>query len=321
MKNNTKKIIILVIGLLLFSAILSSLCGIGSLGIRLFHHGTSGTAKTWTLKENFSNIQIKSKTGSVRFYVSSDRSAKVVWSGSKNTKLTVETNWGTLSVVEKYKLPWFLRPTALFDSSEIQVWLPKESYKELYARSDTGSIMIPSGFSFDKADINTDTGSIDFRSGVRDDLKINSDTGRITVSGIKPGNMRLNSDTGEISATNVKASKDIRLETDTGRITVIDLSCQKLDVKSDTGSLSLTNAIAADKMDLESDTGSIRLDRCDGGSIEIETDTGAIQGTLLSEKIFTAKSGTGKVNVPESTYGGPCSIKSDTGSITIEIVR
>ena len=59
MKNNTKKIIILVIGLLLFSAILSSLCGIGSLGIRLFHHGTSGTAKTWTLKENFSNIQIK----------------------------------------------------------------------------------------------------------------------------------------------------------------------------------------------------------------------------------------------------------------------
>lgn len=321
MKSNTKKIIILVIGLLLFSALLSSICGISSLGFNFFRRASSGSAKTWTLKENFSNIDIKSKTGDIRFYESSERSAKVVWSGSKNTKLIVKTQWGTLSVQEKYKLPWFLRPVSVFDSSEIQVWLPKETYKELSAKSDTGSIVIPAGFTFDKAVIDTDTGPIDFRAGVRDDLKIDSDTGRITVNGIRPTNMRLDSDTGEISAANIKASKDIRLETDTGRITVTDVSCQKLDVKSDTGSLLLTNALAAEKLDLESDTGSIRLDRCDGGSVEIETDTGAIQGTLLSEKIFTAKSGTGKVNVPESTNGGPCNIKSDTGSITIEIVR
>ena len=321
MNNNTKKIIILVIGLLLFSAILSSLCGIGSLGIRFFRSGSSGSAKTWTIKDNFSDINIRSKTGSIKVYRSTDRNAKVVWSGSKNTKLSVGNEWGTLKIEEKFKLPWFLRPVSIFDSSEIQIWLPKESYDDLSVNSDTGSVVIPSGFSFTKAVVDTDTGSVDFRAGVREDLKIKSDTGRITVSGVRPNNMNLNSDTGELNVTNIRASKDIRLETDTGRITVMDLSCQKLDVKSDTGSLSLTNAVAADKMDLESDTGSVRFDRCDAGSIEIETDTGSIQGTLLGEKIFSAKSGTGKVSVPESTSGGPCTIKSDTGSISIEIVR
>ena len=321
MKNNTKKIIILVIGLLFLSAVLSSLCGISSLGIRFFRTSTSGSAKTWTLKENFSDITIKSKTCSIKFYKSSDRNGKVVWTGSKNTKLSVGTNWGTLLVEEKFKLPWFLRPISIFDSSEIQIWLPKESYDDLSVKSDTGSIVIPTGFSFNTAVVDTDTGSVEFRAGVSEDLKIDSDTGRITVNGIRPANMKLNSDTGELNVTNIRAKKDIRLETDTGRITVTDLSCQKLDVKSDTGSLVLTNVIAADKMDLDSDTGSIKLDRCDAGSIEIETDTGSIQGTLLGEKIFSAKSGTGKVSVPESTHGGPCTIKSGTGSISIEIVR
>ena len=321
MNNNTKKIIILVIGLLFISAVLSSLCGIGSLGIRFFRTSTSGSAKTWTLKENFSDISIKSKTGSIKFYRSSDRNAKVVWSGSKNTKLSVGTKWGTLTIEEKYKLPWFLRPVSIFDASEIQVWLPKESYDDLAVSSDTGSILIPSGFSFDKAKVDTDTGTVEFRAGIREDLKIKSDTGRITVNGIRPNNMHLNSDTGELSVANIKASHDIHLKTDTGRITASDVSCQKFEAESDTGSLFLTNVIAAEKMDLESDTGSIKLDRCDGGTIEIETDTGAINGTLLSDKVFSAKSGTGKVTVPETTYGGPCTIKSDTGSIIIEIVR
>ncbi len=321
MKNNTKKTIILVIGLLLFSAVLSNLCGIGSLGIRFFRRESSGSAKTWTLKDNFSDINIKSKTGGIKIYRSSDRSAKVVWSGSKNTKLSVETNWSTLSVEEKFKLPWFLRPVSIFESSEIQIWLPKDTYDGLSVNSDTGSVVIPAGFSFKTAVINTDTGSVDFQAGIREDLKIESDTGRITVNGVRPNNMRLNSDTGELMVKSIRASKDIRLETDTGRITITNVRCQKLDVKSDTGSLSLADAIAAEKMDLESDTGSIKLDRCDAGSIEIETDTGSIQGTLAGEKIFSARSGTGKVIVPESTSGGSCTIKSDTGSINIEIVK
>lgn len=321
MNSNTKKIIILIIGLLFISAVLSSLCGISSLGINFFRRGSSGSANTWTLKNNYSDIRVKSKTSSIKFYQSSDRNTKVVWSGSRNTKLSVRTNRSTLNIEEKYRLPWFLRPTGIFDSAEIRIYLPKELYDDLIISSDTGSIVIPTGLSFEEANINTDTGSVDFRASIKGDLKIESDTGRITVNGVRPANMRLNSDTGEVSAANIKASKDIRLETDTGRITVTDVTCQKLEVKSDTGSLSLTNAVAADKMDLDSDTGSIKLDRCDAGSIEIETDTGSIGGTLLSEKIFSAKSGTGRVSIPESTYGGPCQIKSDTGSITIEIVK
>ena len=100
MKSNTKKIIILVIGLLLFSALLSSICGISSLGFNFFRRASSGSAKTWTLKENFSNIDIKSKTGDIRFYESSERSAKVVWSGSKNTKLIAKVQSAPVPIAE-----------------------------------------------------------------------------------------------------------------------------------------------------------------------------------------------------------------------------
>ena len=68
-------------------------------------------------------------------------------------------------------------------------------------------------------------------------------------------------------------------------------------------------------------TGDVRLDKCDAGEIEIETRTGDISGSLRSEKIFIARSDTGRIEVPETLTGGKCKIISDTGNIDITIVR
>ena len=103
------------------------------------------------------------------------------------------------------------------------------------------------------------------------------------------------------------------------KITLTNVSGEDLSAKSDTGSLSLTNVTAADSMKLETDAGSISLDRCDAWKLEIESDTGSVTGTLLTEKVFTVKSSTGRIDVPESAFGGECRIKTDTGSITIAI--
>jgi hypothetical protein len=45
-----------------------------------------------------------------------------------------------------------------------------------------------------------------------------------------------------------------------------------------------------------------------------------VSGSLLSNKVFTAKTDTGKVSVPNSSNGGKCEITTDTGKIIIEIV-
>ena len=58
----------------------------------------------------------------------------------------------------------------------------------------------------------------------------------------------------------------------------------------------------------------------DAAEIEINTSTGDVRGSLASGKQFDAKSGTGKVRVPENSEGGSCKIYASTGNIDIKIV-
>ena len=57
----------------------------------------------------------------------------------------------------------------------------------------------------------------------------------------------------------------------------------------------------------------------DAGEIFIKTTTGSVKGSLLSSKIFMARSDVGKITVPRTTTGGICEIETDTGTINITI--
>ena len=320
MSSNTKKLIILVAGILLLSGFLSMVCGFSSLGFSLLNRNTSrGSAKTFQISGSFSDIDVDSQTGNIRFHDAGRDKARVVWSGSNIMKLSAGTRGSTLKITEKYRLPWFLRIGVISEKSEIDIYLPRQDYKKVSIESDSGDIYVPSGFSFSEAEIETDTGSIEFQADISKNLKIESDTGQIRCSNSRAETLEINSDTGAIHITDVRTAKDFKAKTDTGKISLTNVRSEELSAKSDTGSLSLTNVVISDFMKLETDTGSISLDRCDAGKMEIESDTGSVTGTLLTEKIFTVRSSTGRVVVPESTFGGECKIKTDTGNITIEI--
>ena len=70
---------------------------------------------------------------------------------------------------------------------------------------------------------------------------------------------------------------------------------------------------------LASSTGDVDLIDSDSDTFDIETSTGHVKGTILTTKIFDAKSDTGKVDVPLSGTGGLCKIRTSTGSIEIKI--
>ena len=70
-------------------------------------------------------------------------------------------------------------------------------------------------------------------------------------------------------------------------------------------------------MNITRSTGDVELDNCDGKSISIETNTGDIKGSLKTPKIFETKTSTGKIEVPESSEGGTCTLTTSTGNITI----
>ncbi len=313
--TNTQKIIILVIVILSVSGLFSGMKMFSLFGGR----SGNGRAQTVAFKGGFSDIEIRSRISDVRFYRSGDRNGKVVWSGQKGMKLTVETKHGTLKITEKNKWPWFLRIGIGLKSSEMLVYLPDSSYKELDIRTDTARVSVPAEFSFADTEIGTDTGAVNYQADTADNLEIETDTGPINVSGISPDQLIVKSDTGSVTLNGIRTAKDLTAETDTGRITLTDVRCGDLDAESDTGSISLNDVIASGKMEISSDTGSVRLDRCDAASVDIRTDTGSIKGSLLSDKVFTAKSGTGRVSVPDTSSGGPCVLRSGTGSIEISV--
>jgi DUF4097 and DUF4098 domain-containing protein YvlB len=105
----------------------------------------------------------------------------------------------------------------------------------------------------------------------------------------------------------------------TGDTSVTDVTCLNLSSHGSTGDLNLSNVVASESFNLKRSTGDICFDRCDAGRITVKTSTGSVTGSLLSDKVFTANTDTGHVNVPPSTNGGQCELTTDTGNITITI--
>lgn len=81
----------------------------------------------------------------------------------------------------------------------------------------------------------------------------------------------------------------------------------------------MNNLIAQGKISVEMDTGDIKFDKCDAAEIDILTSTGNITGSLLTDKVFIARSNTGRINVPETTTGGKCKLTTNTGNIKIHV--
>ena len=75
------------------------------------------------------------------------------------------------------------------------------------------------------------------------------------------------------------------------------------------------------KITLERTTGDISFDRCDAAELFVNTSTGDVLGTLLTPKIFIAKTTTGKIELPDTTTGGICKITTTTGDIIIDIAE
>lgn len=282
MSSNTKKIIILVVIILILSALMSAICGISTLGIRLFKSNHDSSAQAWTLNERFSDIRVSSKTSDIRILQAPDGKPKVEWTGNGTMKLNVKVRNGELSVEERNRFPIFRFLNITSGDPVIKVYLPKGNYEKIDAESDTGSV---------------------------------------SVNSVSAENLDAESDTGSVRLTDVNVSREAEAKTDVGRVELTNLSCGTLDAHTDTGSITMTNVIAAGALKAESDTGSIRLDRCDAASLDLKSDTGSITGTLLSSKIFVTKTDLGRISVPDTTSGGTCRAETSIGSIELSVIR
>ncbi len=278
----------------------------------------------YEITENFDDVSIKSDTADIKFVLSNEGKCKVECYETVNSKHSVIVEDGKLDikVTDTRTLGDFIGNIGLyFYSPSITVYLTKEEYASLYIKESTGDIQIPKDFSFGNVDISLSTGDVDFSASATGEIKIKASTGDITIANISAEYLNLRVSTGIIKLEGTRCDEDIKIGVTTGRASLTDVCCENLTSGGSTGDIFLKNVIVKGRLNIERSTGNVKFDGCDSTEICVKTDTGDVTGTLLSEKVFIAKTDTGRVRVPNSVTGGRCEVTTDTGDIKFEIIK
>lgn len=236
---------------------------------------------TYEITEDFTNINVNVEMINITVMKSETETASVVCMESKKIKYDVSVSNGVLVVEVDNNRRWY-------------------------------------DFSFESVKINSHTGDVSLTSS-SDEVNIKLSTGNIKLENINIDNASLVTATGNHYLKNVVATNNVFIESSTGTITLNNVDCKNLTAITDTGRVKLTDVIATGRFEISTETGGVTLEDSDASKMNIETSTGSVKGTILTPKIFMARSDTGKINVPETTTGGICRIRTSTGNISITI--
>lgn len=237
--------------------------------------------KEYEVAENYQHISVVTKTADIVLLPSDSAKTTVICYEQANMKHAVSVKDGTLQIQVEDTRKWYEYIGISFRCPKITVYLPQGEYNALSVKSITGNIEIPKYFAFQSVDLSVST--------------------------------------GDISVSGVTCSGDVEVHVTTGNATITDLRCKNLTTAGTTGDLYMRNVVAAQMLSAERNTGDITLEKCDATELYLKATTGHVTGSLLSEKIFTAQTGTGHVDVPDTASGGKCEIYTGTGSIKITL--
>ena len=273
------------------------------------------------LEEEFTNFDVDLKTSDLEFKVASDDKKVVVCKETEKEYHTVKVENNTLIIKQIDEKKWYENIMNFhFESMKVTIYLPKGEYQTLKAVGHTGSINIPSDFSFIDVDAKLSTGSMLLESNVTNAINANVSTGSIRINNVTTKNIVANSSTGSIILSNINAEEKVYAKASTGSVTLDNVRVKDVETYASTGRIYLKNTIASNHIEVKTSTGDVKLEDVDADSLNIKTDTGDVKGTLLTGKTFDVDSDTGKRKVPDSTIGaGLCKIRTDTGDIIITV--
>lgn len=273
---------------------------------------------TYDIREAFQSIAVRSDTEDVSFCLSDDGTCRVVCREKEKEKHDVSVRNGTLFIERVDRRKWYERFSLfLFETPSITIYLPQAEYAALSVDSGTGDITLPEGLLFGSVDIGLSTGDVDCRASSSGMIRVKTSTGDIRLEGVSAGALDLTVSTGRVDVLSVVCGGRVGVAVSTGRAELTDITCTSVESTGSTGDITLKNVIASQTISIERSTGGVRFERCDAGELTITTDTGSVTGSLLSDKVFIARTDTGRIDVPETVTGGICRITTDTGDIRI----
>ncbi len=273
----------------------------------------------YEVNESFSDISIKTDTDDIVFLPSDNEKCTVVCYESEKLKHSVSAADGVLTIDILDTRKWYDHISINFKTYPITVYLPEEEYAALTIKESTGDINIPNDFTFKNIDISVSTGDIKCYASAAEDIKISSSTGDICVENLSARSLDLSVSTGDVTVSDAACEGDITIGVSTGKTYLTNITCKNLSTNGNTGHIFLNNVIASEKFSISRSTGDVKFEASDAAEIFIETDTGNIDGSLLTDKVFIARSDTGDIDVPNSVTGGRCEMITDTGDIKVTV--
>ena len=283
--------------------------------------GAAYETNTVAIDGSFRKVSIRCSTEEVSVLPSENGKCSAVFYENKKEKHTANVTDGTLSVTVSEADKWYDRLTFFsFDTPKITLYLPQTAYDALTLAGSTGDVALAEAFTFGSIDVAVSTGDVACAASATGPIRIRTDTGDILCSGISAKTLSLTVSTGKVEVRDVICEEDVEVKVSTGKAELTNLSCKNLGSNGSTGELSLEKVIASGSLTIVRSTGDVRFKQCDAAELSVETDTGDVTGSLISEKIFIARSDTGRVDVPDTTSGGKCAVTTDTGDISLSVL-
>ena len=151
--------------------------------------------------------------------------------------------------------------------------------------------------------------------------ELKTTSGEIRVKTATLESLTAQTGSGGIRMESVTVTEATDLETTSGEITLLYTVSGTLTAETGSGGIDLTDTTVAGHIQAETTSGSIRFARADAETLNLKTTSGSVTGSLLTAKIFYTDTTSGSVDVPKSTEGGICEIKTTSGDIRMTIAE
>ena len=301
MKKSTKTSLLVSLILVIVGAIsiFIALLGVG-FDMRKFSNMTF-EKKVFDITDSFFDVHITEIYDDIEIYLSDDKNCKIICYDSDKIYHDCNVNNDEqLMIFCHDDRPWYEKIGFFYKEIEkIQIYLPKNSYKGLYAYSTNGDINVPKGFTFDGAHLSVVNGKINMDANAKQSFSAETTNGDIALNGELNGQIHALTTNGKITAKNIKNADWADFTTTNGNIELDGNVIKQFEAQSVNGSIKF---------------GVVISDR-----IHMNTVNGSITGTVPANKSCMGKSTNGTVNIPNRAKdSGDFYFKTVNGNIDIK---
>ena len=233
----------------------------------------------YEISEDYNVIIIDADISDVLILPSENEKTTVICHEEENMKYKISAENEVLTVMLSDNRKWYEHIGVNFSSPKVTVYIPEKSEASISVKTSTGDI---------------------------------------TAENLSVHTLGLGATTGTVTVSDVTLKNSLSITVSTGKTKLNNINCKTMSSAGDTGDIFLNNVVAEEMIEILRSTGDVNFSSSDAAEIFIKTDTGDVEGSFLTDKIFTVSTDTGKIDIPKTQSGGNCEIDTDTGDIKIE---